>query len=354
MNRRRFILGSCLLTALAAGAVCYYLRVSGTAPATPSAAPAAPRVQMVNGESVLTLAPDTVRANGIELSPLAAQAPGAVRSAYASIIDLQPFFDLAQRLAAAQVERDLLTVQAQASQAQYERVQTLYRDERNMSEKSVQEARTLALSDRARLRINAITRDALLASLRQQFGDALAQAAAQPATTVFLQLSSGKAALARVTSASTDNAPFPEHITLATPQGQRVAARKLSPSPQVDPALQGVSYLYLVERFMPTGTRTFAYLAAAPNSPTVAGVAIPASAIVWYGGQRWSYVRSAPDRYTRRAVSAADDTPAGVVVTKGFSAGEAVVTRGAQLLLSEEQRPQGIATQCKDPPECDD
>jgi hypothetical protein len=28
--------------------------------------------------------------------------------------------------------------------------------------------------------------------------------------------------------------------------------------------------------------------------------------------------------------------------------------RGPQLLLSQELRPQGIATACKDPPECDD
>jgi len=41
-------------------------------------------------------------------------------------------------------------------------------------------------------------------------------------------------------------------------------------------------------------------------------------------------------------------------VTSGFRAGDDVVIRGAQLLLSEELRPQGITTQCKDPPECDD
>ncbi|MYN16786.1 metal transporter [Rugamonas sp. FT107W] len=311
-------------------------------------------MQLINGESVLTLAPDIVRASGIEIAPLAAQVTGVARTAYASIIDLQPFFDLAQRLAAAQAEREIVSGQARTSQAQYERVQALYRDDRNMSEKSVQEAQTLALSDQARMRANDITRGALLASLRQQFGDVLAQAAAQPATALFRQLSSSKAVVARVTSATMDNVPFPERIALDTPEGRRVAARQLSPSPQADPALQGVSYLYLVERSIPTGTRTFAHVAAAASGPAVAGVAIPGNAIVWYGGQRWSYVRTAPDRYTRRPVSATDEYPDGVVVTKGFHAGEAVVIRGAQLLLSEEQRPQGIATQCKDPPECDD
>jgi hypothetical protein len=41
-------------------------------------------------------------------------------------------------------------------------------------------------------------------------------------------------------------------------------------------------------------------------------------------------------------------------VSSGLHAGDQVVIDGAQLLLSEELRPQGIATACKDPPECDD
>ena len=66
------------------------------------------------------------------------------------------------------------------------------------------------------------------------------------------------------------------------------------------------------------------------------------------------YVRTASDHFTRRLVLSASAAIEGVVVTNGFRAGDEVVIHGAQVLLSEEQRPQGVATQCKDPPECDD
>lgn len=51
---------------------------------------------------------------------------------------------------------------------------------------------------------------------------------------------------------------------------------------------------------------------------------------------------------------AGNEDDRGFMVTSGFHAGDQIVTQGAQLLLSEELKPQGIATACKDPPECDD
>lgn len=352
--KRRQILFFSVIFAMATGAACWYLaRQASPIPGPSAGAADMQRVQMVNGESVLTLAPEIERASGIETAPLAAPTTGAEHTAFASVIDLQPFFDLAQRLAVARAERDILLTQAQTSQAQYERVQTLYQDENNMSAKSAQEASALALSDQARIRANAIARDVLQASLRQQFGAALAQAAAQPGAALFQQLSSAKVAVARVTTTA-KGAPFAQRVMVDAPDGEQVAARQLSPSPQADPALQGMSYLYLLERAIPAGTRTLAHMATSAKNRAFTGVVIPDRAIVWYGGQRWSYLRTAPDRYTRRLVSSAAESPDGVIAIQGFHAGEKIVTHGAQLLLSEEQRPQGITTQCKDPPECDD
>jgi hypothetical protein len=95
-----------------------------------------------------------------------------------------------------------------------------------------------------------------------------------------------------------------------------------------------------------------ARLPASDNSP--AGLLIPANAVVWYGGQPWAYVRTAPDRFTRRILPSASEVDHGFIVPGGFRADDEVVVRGAQLLLSEELQPRDIATQCKDPPECDD
>ncbi len=73
--------------------------------------------------------------------------------------------------------------------------------------------------------------------------------------------------------------------------------------------------------------------------------------MVWWAAL--AYVQIAKDRFTRRPV--ADQIPYnnGYLVSTGFESGERVVVHGAQLLLSEEQRPPITASACKDP-ECDD
>ena len=92
-----------------------------------------------------------------------------------------------------------------------------------------------------------------------------------------------------------------------------------------------------------------------PRRDQEAGLLIPSDAVVWYGGERWVYVRDTPGSFIRRPIPReAFQTDKGIIVASGFEAGQQIVVRGAQLLLSQELQPQNITTACKDPPECDD
>ncbi|HKT67732.1 MAG TPA: metal transporter [Burkholderia sp.] len=353
--KRRLLVFSVISIALLAGAGWYIYRTLGPgAPAPIAATPAAaqPAVQTVNGETVVVVPLDAQRASRIEVTPLAAAAVRTDRIAYATVIDLQPLFDLRNRLASALADRAAARELAATSQAQYERSRTLFADDRNVSQKALQDAQAAAQSARAKLQSADAAQGALAATMRQQFGDALTTAAMAPQSALFQRLLAAQAVVVRVTLPAGDADAAPDRITLDGPDGQPVAAQKLSASPQGDPAVQGMPWLYAAARALPVGTRTSAHVPGA--HPAAAALAIPDRAVVWYGGQPWVYVRTAPERFTRRAVPADAAGGQGFDVTTGFHAGDAVVTQGAQLLLSEEQKPQGIATACKDPPECDD
>ena len=77
-----------------------------------------------------------------------------------------------------------------------------------------------------------------------------------------------------------------------------------------------------------------------PVGPEVHGVVIPADSAVWLDGKAWVYTEKDAEHFVRREIPTEVPLKNGWFVAKGFSAGEKVVTSGAQLLLSEEYRSQ--------------
>ena len=67
------------------------------------------------------------------------------------------------------------------------------------------------------------------------------------------------------------------------------------------------------------------------------GDKIPKDAVVWWEGKPWVFVETAPLRFRKTAL-AIENFEGGFYVARGIPAGSRVVTRGAQVLLSEEQR----------------
>jgi multidrug efflux system membrane fusion protein len=329
----RLLLFSVVTLALLTGACLYIyetLYMSPTAPGKPAQATPPPSVQTVNGETVVVVATDVQRASHIDVAPLTAVAIQPENTAYATVVDLQPLFDLRNRLAAARADYDTLRAQAGNSHAQYERSRVLFEDDRNVSQKSLQDARAAMQADQAKLQSAEAAQSGLDATMRHQFGDVLASAAMAPASDLFQRLLAGHAVVLRVTLPADYSGAAPARITVDAPDGQPVAAQKLSASPQGDPAVQGNPYFYAAGRALPVGTRTAAHVPASNGSAFA--LAIPEAAVIWYGGQPWTYVRTAPDRFTRRYVPASSPNGQGFVVTDGFHAGDNVVMHGAQLL----------------------
>ncbi|CAM2171741.1 Metal transporter [Paraburkholderia sacchari] len=356
MNTRLIVLCAIASLALAAGAGWYIINQSfgdsSAATATAAQSPPPPTVQTVNGETVVVVSRDAQRASHIEVAPLAAVTREPELGADATVLDLQPLYDLHDRLASARADVGTFTAQAASSRAQYERSRALFADDRNISQKSLQDAQSVMQADQAKLQAAQATLGGLEGTMRQQFGDALAHVASAPASPLLQRLQAGQAVVLRVTLPARFGATPPARITIDAPDGHAVPAQKLSASPLADPAVQGSPWLYVASEALPANLRTSAHVPT--SSEALAGLLIPERAVVWYGGQTWAYVRTAPERFTRRYVPVSEEGGLGFMVTSGFHAGDSIVTQGAQLLLSEELKPQGIATACKDPPECDD
>lgn len=319
------------------------------ATATPPAPP--PTIQEVNGKTIVIISPEAQRASRIEVAPIVTITHQPSISVNATVIDLRPLFDLRSRLASARADVDTFTAQAANSRTRYQSSRTLFADDRNISLKSLQTARSTMQGDHAKLQSARVTLNDMNGAIRQQFGTALADAAAAPTSALFQRLQSGQSTVVRVTLPTGLSLTPPEYIAIDTADGHAITAKRLSSSPLADPTTPGSPWLYVANVALPANLHTPARVPT--SSKPISELVIPKRAVVWYGGQTWAYVRTDQNRFTRHYVPSDNAGDHGFMVSSGFQAGDQVVTQGAQLLLSEELKPQSISTTCTDPPECD-
>ncbi|MBW4054314.1 MAG: metal transporter [Proteobacteria bacterium] len=309
-------------------------------PGAETAAPAAAhRVAILNGVTVVALDAATQAQSGIRTELLAAANYQPETVTYGSVLDLQPLLDLRARYFSAQADAGTARAMVAASRQEYERSRLLYQDNKNVSLKTYQAARAAYLSDQARADAAALAAQSIQAAVRQQFGATLGRWALDPRSSEGARLLDRKEVVVRVTVPPGAGSAVPARIQITANDNRRLPAYLVSPSPQSDPAIQGSAFIYRVTAPIAAGTTIVAYLPTAGH--TTRGTCIPAGAVVWYGGQPWAYLQMGSDHFGRYPLAQKASMPGGFFVAQGFKAGERVVVGGAQLLLSEELRPQG-------------
>ena len=291
-----------------------------------------------NGLPVVTVGTATQLQSGIRTAVLAPIDYRHETIAYGSVVDLQPLIDYRTRFAAAVGASETAKATALASQAEYERNRILYADNQNVSLKAVQTARATAAADRAKAVSAALYETDLRAAITQQFGKTLTAWALAADAQPFRALLKREKVLLNITLPLGENLTAPSVIDVSAYNQRRISAVLLTPSPLSDPVLPGRSYFYYAATTIPTNTRIVAYLPVADSQQR--GLFIPSGALVWYGGQPWVYIQLDKDRFARRVVPQQSPGNDGFYVTQEFKPGDAIVVRGAQLLLSEEFRAQ--------------
>jgi hypothetical protein len=342
-----FALASAGVTALAIWGLPYQ---SAQSAASPAAAPAS-RASSEGGQTIVTLDEATQKLSGIESDVLTATNQPAEHLAYGSVLDLQPLIDLRARYLTAAADVASAQAAVDASGQDAERNRLLFQDHMSVSQKTMQAAQAAWSAEQAKLQAAQANLQAVRASALQQFGAPLASLIAGADTALAVLLERQDMVL-RIALPIDSGTSAPEQIAFDGGAYGRIAASLVSASPQSDPIAEGPTFLYRAPASLPVGSKVIAYLPW--GQKTASGVVIPEAAVLWFGGQPWAYVQQGKDRFVRRLVANRSPHDGGYFVDAGFKAGERVVTRGAQLLLSEEQRPPiSSAAACKDP-ECDD
>ncbi|TBR71309.1 MAG: multidrug transporter [Nevskiaceae bacterium] len=307
------------------------------------------------GAPIITLSPDLQRQADIQLKQPNAASYQQQMQAYGSVLDLQPFTDLGNTIANAKAQLAIAEAKLVASQAAFQRAQVLHKDGQNISTAQLQAAEATYQSDAASVRAAQVQTQNAAASAYQAWGPILGQSLID-GTTLATDLVQHKRVLIQVTlplGVLLSEAPQTAFIDITT--GQRVRIEFVSPATRTDPKIQGVSFFYTADAAS-GALPDMNVIALLPAGQPTPGIAIPASAVVWLQGRAWVYLQSAANTFTRREIPTTQPAPGGGYVVpalpddprpeadasssygaaQGFPMNDALVVKGAQVLLSQE------------------
>jgi multidrug efflux pump subunit AcrA (membrane-fusion protein) len=203
-----------------------------------------------------------------------------------------------------------------------------------VSKQAAEAAASQARQDAAKLQL-------LRRRVGLEWGPSLARLSDARRSKLVADIAAGRAALVRIDSAQgLSQARGSAEIDLGA--GGRTHAAILGPTRVGDPRLQSTGVLALVTgaEAMQLGTGSLA-----PATINAGGggdgVVIPRAALLRNAGQTFVYIRRDAGDFERRTVPPGLSDPAGLFVTSGFRAGEAVVTAGAAQLFAAQSAPAG-------------
>jgi hypothetical protein len=281
------------------------------------------------GEAVVKLSADAQKRIELETAPLRAAEFQPAVTAYGTVLDAGPLVALQGDIAASQAT--LATSQRVA-----ERAKTLFAQDQNVSQKTVEAAESDERADEIKYGNSR-------RSLEMDWGTNIAHMDDTSRQALADALAAHQTALAQVNLPMGDaiaEIPKEAEVSVAGRDGSYKAAI-ISQALKADPKTLGQGFLLRIDDASPALVPGMAVTARLKiPEPPIAGVAIPDTAIVRYEGKTWVYVAGADNGFTRRAVTVDSplDARAGWFSTNGPALGEKVVVQAAEILLSEEQK----------------
>ena len=300
------------------------------------AAEAAPpqRVAIENGEPTITLDAETQQKIGLATTPVAATQQTEELQLFGNVVDVQELAALENQVAAARGQMEQARAKATFDRAELARLRTLNADNKNVSDRAVQEVASAVAGDDAGIAAANAALQAAVSTATQRFGAVVANAL-MTQSQLYRDLISMRQMLVQI--ALPPGTPPPQTLSIVASDAGSVPARFLSVAPRVDPRLQGATYFYVAPGGrLAAGMNVVAHFA---GSHKAAGVTVPSDAVVTFEGKSWIYFRRDATHFVRREISVAAPSQGGFFVTN-IPPGTPVVTNGAQQLLSEEMRAQ--------------
>ncbi len=265
---------------------------------------------------------------------------------------------LGDRLSSARGDAAVAQANLAAARTELARLRTLNADDKNVSDRAVQEAEARVTGAEAQAAAAARSVALLEGSLGSMRAAAIPLDAGRGGQVVEVMVHPGESVeagqpvirlarfdrlLARVDVPAGDTVAPGVAAALIVPLGyesQAIRSERAGLAAAIDPKTQGQAFLFRVPDpsfTLRPGLSVTAYLQLPGQARQ--GVMVPRVAVVHQSGQTWVYVQTGANEFARRRVNL-EEPGADGWFTRSLAAGTRVATTGAQALLSEEFKAQ--------------
>jgi len=301
------------------------------------------RVANKDGATIISISPAAQKQSDILTSPLKASSHQASISTYGNVVSIDSLIELRNRYLAVKSEIDVLKATLSHDKSEFERLKALNQYNKNVSDKALAGAAANTKSDETKITAAESNAKNISDSIRQLWGDTLAQHAINPKTSNLLQaLISNKRVLIQTTLPFDAAEPKQNSSIMIAPTAapsHTMSAQYVSPAPLTNSTIQGKTYFYhAVTNELRAGMQINA--TTATSSKKSNGVIVPNNAIIWYAGKPWVYQKTGADQFSRKPIHTNIEVDDGWFYQGHLKANDEVVISGAQLLLSEEFKSQ--------------
>jgi len=299
------------------------------------------RVKQVKGATVVTLSKDGQKQSDIQTVSLTSSQHQKTLNTLGNVVSIDTLIELRTRYLNAKANANIARASLANSKQDYQRMQSLNRDDRNVSDHVMLAAQAVFKADQAKVQAAETEANNLNDTMRQTWGETLAnEASKEPASASLQSLLQHKEVLLLITLPADSNVKAGETISVVPTGAQTKAinAKLVAASPQTDSTIQGRTYYFRAPaENLRAGMRVSVEMKDSASNKVSDGVAVPASAVVWYAGKPWVYKKQGEESFIRLPISTDNEINGGWFNrSEQLAAGDNLVVNGAQLLLSEE------------------
>ncbi len=311
------------------------------------------RVTENNGLSIVSLSAATQQNSGITTTKVASSTFAGKLKSTGTVIAIDSLIEAKANYLQVKSEIALANATTGNNLQQYQRLKMLNEDDKNVSDRVVQDALAAVSSDKAKIAAAELQLYNLQSAVKLQWGETLSSLAldnkvsSDKLAPYLTNLLNRKNVLVQVSFPP--EFPTPKlgstiNLSSVDTSGATIKAIYVSPAAHSDANGYGKTFYYSSPaESLRIGMRLNTD-ADAGNSKANNGVVIPNQALVWYGGKPWAYFKLAKnkqgeDQFVRKPINADIEMGSGADsgwFNQGIDAQSEVVVSGAQLLLSEE------------------